>query len=212
MSKDCVLSSLPLKSSLYCTTESWAWSRGSGKSSNSNLGQKQWRKCFSPVVIGLCTKRMLWICTERSAFLLDLGCPSGPSGKESSCQGKTHKRRGFDPRWGRSPWVGNGTPLQCSCWKIPWATVHGPAKSQMQLSNRVHAWLYAKGKFFKIKCEAILKSLTFSASYWGHLWFGWPLWLRHGFLERESISRPISLRCPSSLRKKHDNLAGYWQG
>ena len=149
---------------------------------------------------------------EDQLFSLTLAAQVALVVKNPPAKARHTRDKDSIPRWGRSPWVGNDTPLQCSCWKIPWATVHGPAKSQMQLSNIAHAWLYAKGKFFKIKCEAILKSLTFSASYWGHLWFGWPLWLRHDFLERESISRPISLRCPSSLRKKHENLAGYWQG
>ena len=42
---------------------------------------------------------------------------------------------------GRSPGEGNGSPLQYSCLGNPmdrgawWATVHGVAKSQTQLSN-----------------------------------------------------------------------------
>ena len=48
---------------------------------------------------------------------------------------------GLIPGSGRSPGEGNGNPLQCSClgnsmdrgaW---WATVHGIAKSQTQLSD-----------------------------------------------------------------------------
>ena len=48
---------------------------------------------------------------------------------------------GWIPGWGRSPGVGNGTPLQYSClensmdrgaWQ---ATVQGVAKSQTQLST-----------------------------------------------------------------------------
>ena len=48
------------------------------------------------------------------------------------------------PELGRSPEVGNGSPLQYSCQENPmdraaWqATVHGSAKSQIQLSNEVH--------------------------------------------------------------------------
>ena len=36
------------------------------------------------------------------------------------------------PELGRSPGVGNGNPLKCSCLENPvawWATVHGVAKS-----------------------------------------------------------------------------------
>ena len=59
-------------------------------------------------------------------------------GEESVCQ---CRRRGFNPRVGRSPGEKNGNPLQYSClgnsidrgdW---WATVHGVTKSQIQLSD-----------------------------------------------------------------------------
>ena len=45
------------------------------------------------------------------------------------------------PGSGRSPGIGNGTPLQYSCLKNPmdrgawWATVHGVAKSWTRLSD-----------------------------------------------------------------------------
>ena len=48
---------------------------------------------------------------------------------------------GSIPRSGRSPGEGNSNPCQYSCLGNPmdrgvqWATVHGIAKSQMQLSN-----------------------------------------------------------------------------
>ena len=48
---------------------------------------------------------------------------------------------GSIPGSGRSPGEGNGNPLQYSCLENPmdggvsWATVHGVAKSQTQLSN-----------------------------------------------------------------------------
>ena len=47
---------------------------------------------------------------------------------------------GSNPKWRRSPGVGNDNSLQCSCLKIFmdrgawWATVHGVAKSQTWLS------------------------------------------------------------------------------
>ena len=58
------------------------------------------------------------------------------SGKEPAYQCRRHKRRGFDPRVGRSPRVGNGNQLQYSCLQNSmdrgawWATSHGVAKSQ----------------------------------------------------------------------------------
>ena len=48
---------------------------------------------------------------------------------------------GLTPGSGRSPGEGNGNPLQYSCLGNPmdrgawWATVHGLAKSQAQLSD-----------------------------------------------------------------------------
>ena len=57
--------------------------------------------------------------------------PGGASGKESACQSKRCKRRGFDPGFGRFPGVGNGNLLQ-HCWLENsmdrgawWATVPG---------------------------------------------------------------------------------------
>ena len=62
---------------------------------------------------------------------------------------------GSVPRSGRSPGEGNGNPLQYSCLENPmgkgalWATVHGVAKSQTQLSNyHIH---YAYSVFATLK-------------------------------------------------------------
>ena len=50
------------------------------------------------------------------------------------------------PGSGRSPRAGNGNPLQYFCLEDPvdrgaqWATVHGVAKSQTQLSTHMHMW------------------------------------------------------------------------
>ena len=47
----------------------------------------------------------------------------------------------FIPGLGRSPGVGNGTPLQYSCLENSmdrgtwWATIYGAAKSRMQLND-----------------------------------------------------------------------------
>ena len=51
---------------------------------------------------------------------------------------------GLIPGLGRAPGGGNGNLLQCYCLGNPmdrgawWATVHGVAKSQTQLSNCTH--------------------------------------------------------------------------
>ena len=67
-----------------------------------------------------------------------VGLPDSSVGKESACNtGYT----GLIHGWGRSPGEGNGNPLQYSCQENPmdrrawWATVHGVAKSQIELSD-----------------------------------------------------------------------------
>ena len=72
----------------------------------------------------------------------DLNKPSigGASGKESTCQCRSH-RVGLIPGSGGYFGVGNGNPLQYSCLENPmdrqaWrATVHGVTKSQTQLKQ-----------------------------------------------------------------------------
>ena len=62
------------------------------------------------------------------------GIPGGASGKQSACQCRRHKRRGFDPWVRKIPWRRAGNPLQYSCLENPmdrgawWVTVHSVAK------------------------------------------------------------------------------------
>ena len=71
-----------------------------------------------------------------------MGFPGGSDGKESSCNVGD---LGSIPRLGRSPGGGNGYPLQYSWLENSmnrgalWATVHGVAKSQTQLSDLAHS-------------------------------------------------------------------------
>ena len=69
------------------------------------------------------------------------GFPRWLSGKESTCQCRRCRRRGFDPWVGKIPGVGNGNSLQYSylenfmdrgAWQ---AAVHGITKSQTRLSD-----------------------------------------------------------------------------
>ena len=39
-----------------------------------------------------------------NVFCCIMGFPSGADGKESTCQGRRHRRHGFDPWVGKSPW------------------------------------------------------------------------------------------------------------
>ena len=67
-----------------------------------------------------------------------MGFPGGSEVKASAC---SVGDLGSIPGSGRSRGEGNGTPLQDSCLENPvdggvwWATVHGVAKSQTQLSD-----------------------------------------------------------------------------
>ena len=67
-----------------------------------------------------------------------IGFPGGSDNKESVCKAGD---LGLIPRLGRSPGGGHGNSLQYSCLEKPmgrgawWATVHGVAKSQTQLSD-----------------------------------------------------------------------------
>ena len=73
--------------------------------------------------------------------------PGGASSKESSCHCRDPRDMGSISGSGGSPGEGNGNPLQCSCLENSmdrgawWATVHGVAKSQTQLSMHTHTHL-----------------------------------------------------------------------
>ena len=57
--------------------------------------------------------------------------PWGPGGKECICQAGD---MGLTPGSGRTSGEGNGTPLQYSCWKVPWTEQSGGLQS-MGLNN-----------------------------------------------------------------------------
>ena len=66
------------------------------------------------------------------------GFPDSLNSKEYACNAGDP---GLIPGSGRSPGEGHGNPLQYSCLEnsidgeVWWATVHGVAKNQLQLSN-----------------------------------------------------------------------------
>ena len=89
-----------------------------------------------------------------------MGLPRWLNGKESSCSaGDMGSVSGLR----RSPGEGNSNPLQYSCLGNPmdigawWATVHGVAKSQTQLSGFHFTLLH-----FLIMCYEPLKRLCYS--------------------------------------------------
>ena len=73
----------------------------------------------------------------NTLLTIHLGFPGGSDGKESACNALTASVPGS----GISPREGSGNLLQYSCLENPmgrgawWATVHGVAKSQTQLSD-----------------------------------------------------------------------------
>ena len=59
------------------------------------------------------------------------GDPGGSDGKESACE--TEDLASI-PESGRSPEEGHGTPLQCSCWRIPWTEEPGGPQGRKELN------------------------------------------------------------------------------
>ena len=92
--------------------------------------------------------------TSFSLRFLVSGFPGGSVVKNACNAG--------DPESGRTPEEGNGYPLQYSCLEKPmdrgsrWATVHGAAKSQTQLSNISSSSSHALLVFGSTSCVWIL--------------------------------------------------------
>ena len=72
--------------------------------------------------------------------VISQGFPGSTSGKEPASAGDM-RDMGLVPQLGRSPGVGNGTPLQYSCLENSmgigtWgSTFHGPTKNQTRLCD-----------------------------------------------------------------------------
>ena len=97
------------------------------------------------------------------------GFPGGLDSKASTCNVGD---LGSIPVLGRSPGEGNGNLLQYSCLENStdggawWATVHGVAKSQIQLSNftqhlrsQILQWTDLEAMEFMLPWESYLNSL-----------------------------------------------------
>ena len=63
---------------------------------------------------------------------MNLGFPGGSDGKESACNAGD---LASVPGLGRSLGEGNGNPLQCLAWRIPWT--EEPGRLQSMWSQRV---------------------------------------------------------------------------
>ena len=62
-----------------------------------------------------------WVPYKELKLLLPsrVDFPDGASGKEPTCQCRTHKRHEFNPWVGKIPGGGHGNPLQYSCLENP---------------------------------------------------------------------------------------------
>ena len=85
---------------------------------------------------------MLFIWFNIGAFWVQIPeCIRWHCDKESTCQCRKCKRHGFNPGLGRSPGIGNDTPLQYSRLEKPIdrgalrATVHGVTRSRTRMST-----------------------------------------------------------------------------
>ena len=80
------------------------------------------------------------IAVTENAFL-HTGLPRWHNGEESACQCGRCKSCRFDPQVRKIPWSRKWQPIQYSCLENSmdrgawWATVHGVARSQTQLSD-----------------------------------------------------------------------------
>ena len=85
------------------------------------------------------------------------GLPIWLSGKESTCQCSRFRRLGFNPWVGKNPRRRKWHPLEYSPLENPmdrgawWATVHGVAESQTQLSRHAQPYLSPLEKLNSMK-------------------------------------------------------------
>ena len=62
---------------------------------------------------------LIGIHTYMCIHIFIWGFSGGPSGKESACQGRRHKRHRFNPWIRKNPWIRHGNPLPYSCLENP---------------------------------------------------------------------------------------------
>ena len=98
------------------------------------------------------------LCPPLPSYYLSL-----PGGSEVKASVLQCRRPGFDPWVGKIPWRRKCNPLQYSCLENPmeggawWATVHGVAKSQSQLSDFTFTFL----SIFLSPCVSLSRSSPF---------------------------------------------------
>ena len=70
------------------------------------------------------------VCSTMSKKKLELGFPRGTSGKEPACQGRGHKRPGFNPWVRKIPWSRK--------WQPTPVFVPGESHGQRSLAGYIH--------------------------------------------------------------------------
>ena len=83
--------------------------------------------------------RIFWLQSFWSFYYTLLGFPGGSEVKASACNSGD---LGSIPGLGRSPGEGNGNPLQCSSWRIPWT--QKPSGLQSMGSQKSWTWVGTK--------------------------------------------------------------------
>ena len=85
-----------------------------------------------------CCKRVC-VCVHVCTYIYR-GFPGGASGKESACQCRRCKRRGFNPCFRKIPWNRKWQPTPVfHSWEIPWPEEPGGLQS-MGLQRVGHDW------------------------------------------------------------------------
>ena len=122
-----------------------------------------------------------------------------PGGSEVKASAFNAGDPGSIPGSGRSSGEGNGNPFQYSClenpmdWGTWWATVHGVAKSRMQLSDFTHSlWGFPSGSVVESSCRCRRH--------------GFSPWVRKSPWRRKWLSTPVFL--PGKFHGQR-NLVGY---
>ena len=102
-----------------------------------------------------------------------LGLPGDSVVKNMSADAGDTGNVGFLPGSGRSPRVGNGNPLQNSCWEIPWTEEPDwleslLSQSQKQLTSHTHITLlrfFNSFSFHNFHCVILQLHHSFEAYY-----------------------------------------------
>ena len=95
------------------------------------------------------------VCVYVHTHVIYMWLPRWRSAKESACQCRRCKRRGFDPWVGRSLGIGNNNPSSILAWKIPLTEKPGGLQS-MGLQRVRHDWARTHAQLIKSLFTALV--------------------------------------------------------